>query len=300
MSDTNMAMNDRPPLMRLFDIFTANWALCAGFLIIAIPTLINLSREVWPREIGAHGPIVLATGIWLLTQCAQEMKENASAPSWAAVVAGMAVALAAYIFGRAYDFISIEAFGLYLVMLVIAYRLFGARALWINFFPFLYLAFMVPPPGWVIDAATAPLRSFVSFVSTEGLAWLGYPIMRHGITIFIAQYQLLVEDACSGMNSIVGLTAISLFYIYIMHRASWRYSLFLVLLILPIAIFVNIIRVVVLILLTYYWGDAVAQGFLHATAGIVLFALALAITFGVDALIQHFLARRNKRQEAGQ
>ncbi len=94
------------------------------------------------------------------------------------------------------------------------------------------------------------------------------------------------------MNSIVGLTAITLFYIYLLHKASWRYALLLVALIIPVAIVVNILRVIALILLTYYYGDGVAQGFLHVTTGSVLFTLALAGMFGLDWLLQRLLGKR--------
>lgn len=269
-----------------------HWPLFGGFLILLLPTLYGLGREVWSMEIGAHGPIVLATGLWLVSQCLSDMRAKTSPPS--AVVLGLILLLSlpVYIFGRAYDFISLEAAGVYGAMIALAYRLAGWRALRDNIFPFLYLGFLVPPPGWLIDQATAPLRTFVSMAATALLEPFGYPIQREGITLVVGRYQLLVEDACAGMNSIVGLTAITLFYIYLMHRASWRYSLLLVALIVPVAIFVNIIRVGALILLTYYAGDAVAQGFLHVTTGIVLFTFALAAMFGLDWLLQRILPRR--------
>ncbi|MFA7585872.1 MAG: exosortase V [Novosphingobium sp.] len=271
-----------------------HWPLAVGFLVLAIPTIAQLGEEVWSVEIGAHGPIVLGTGLWLLTQIVPNLQRDAAPPSWPLVFLILVLALPLYVFGRAYDFISLEALGLYGVMIAAFYRLYGFTALRRNFFPFVYLGFLVPPPGWVIDWLTAPLREFISHVATNSLYALGYPVAREGVTIYIAQYQLLVEDACSGMNSIVGLTAVSLFYIYIMHKASWRYSLFLITLILPIAILANIIRIIILILLTYYAGDSVAQGFLHVTAGIILFAFALALVFGIDALCQRLFLRYQK------
>lgn len=274
------------------------WPLLLGLLVLTVPTIVNLGRETWSTEIGAHGPIVLATGLWLLGQQVGEMRAMRTQPFAGYIAVGLAAALGLYIFGHAYDFISLEVAGLYGVGLVIMYRLYGARALWRNFFPFLYLAFLIPIPGWIIDQATVPLRAFVSHVATEGLHALGYPIMREGVAIFIAQYQLLVEDACSGMNSIIGLTAVTLFYIYIMHKASWRYSLLLMAFIVPVAIFVNILRVCALILLTYYAGDGVAQGFLHVTTGILLFALALIMTFLIDMVFQAIIGIRNKRMAA--
>jgi exosortase len=153
-----------------------------------------------------------------------------------------------------------------------------------HWFPFLYLAFLIPPPGYVLTHLTAPLKQFVSQVSTDWLSAFGLPVARQGVTIFVAQYQLLVEDACSGMNSIIGIIAITLLYIYLSRGSSWRYSLLLTALAVPIAIVANILRIMTLILLTYGFGDAVAQGFLHYTAGFFLFALALLLVFGLDNL----------------
>ena len=110
--------------------------------------------------------------------------------------------------------------------------------------------------------------------------------MSHeGVTIFVAQYQLLVEDACSGMNSLIGLIAISLLYIYLAHGSSWRHSLTLIVFIIPIAILANILRIIFLILLTYFFGDAVGQSFLHVSAGMALFAVSLLIIFALDQLL---------------
>jgi exosortase len=158
----------------------------------------------------------------------------------------------------------------------------GLKLMLKNWFPLLYLAFAIPAPSYVIADLTSPLKHFVSYVATNGLQAVGYPIEREGVTIIIAQYQLLVEDACSGLNSLIGLTAITLMYIYLMHGTSWRYSLLLLCFVIPIAIVANIIRIVILCLLTYYFGDQVAQSFLHFAAGIMLFSTALLLVFAVD------------------
>ncbi len=281
----------------LSGFFTRHWALVIAFALIAVPTLIRLAEQVWPLEIGAHGPIVLATGAWLLFHVRGELLANASRPPMALVAALFAVAFSIYVFGRAYDLLALEAGGLYLFFIASAVLLLGLRPLRKDMFPFIYPAFLIPPPGWVLDQLTFPLQRFVSWVSTEGLAQLGYPIAREGVIIFIAQYQLLVEDACSGMNSLIGLSAVMLFYIYIIHRASLLYAGTLALAILPIAIFANVVRVIALILLTYYFGDEVAQGFMHVTTGVVLFAFALALTILLDSALRRVLARRRAGPE---
>ena len=174
----------------------------------------------------------------------------------------------------------------------------GPRAMIRHWFPLFYLAFAIPPPNYLLDAATAPLKTFVSWAATSGLAQLGLPVARQGVTIFIAQYQLLVEDACAGMNSIVGLTAVSLLYVYLMRGSRLVYSLVLTALVVPIAILANIVRIVILILLTYFFGDAVGQGFLHFAAGMVLFATALTLVFALDNAISFAAARMARRKMA--
>ena len=208
-----------------------SWPLILALAVLAIPTAATLGEQVWSNEAGAHGPIVLITGLWLLWRKLPEIQEMAKPGALWLTTLMMLVALPLYVFGRAYDFISLEVAGLYGVGVAMLHAQFGLPALLRNWFPLFYLGFLIPPPGWVMDSITAPLKLFVSYVTTGGLQWFGVPVYREGVTLMIAQYQLLVEDACSGMNSMTGLVAISLFYIYLLRNASWRYSLFLVFLV---------------------------------------------------------------------
>lgn len=263
----------------------AHWPLLIGFALLAAATLPSLGRQVWTREAGAHGPIVLATGIWLVWRVAGALGREAKAgrPLVAWAVFGLSLGL--WVFGRAFDFISLETAGLYGVGMAMAYAVVGGTALARNWFPFFYLAFLIPPPEWFLDKFTGPLKQFVSYVTTTSLSAAGIPISREGVTIHVAQYSLLVKDACSGMNSLTGLFAISLLYIYLLRGSSFRYSVLLTLFVAPIAVVSNIVRVSVLVLITYYLGDAAAQGFTHEMAGIFLFAVALVLVFGVDSVL---------------
>ena len=277
-----------------FERLLGHWPLVLLCALFAVPTIIRLAEGSWTLEIGAHGPIVLATGLWLLSRCDWSRPGTAgntgavTAVTWAV----MAGSLALYIFGRAYDFLVLEAAGLYAALIGVLVLTVGWRTVWRNAFPLLYLAFLIPPPGWVIDLITAPLQHFISYAATELLRAFDYPVQRSGVAIEVAQYRLLVEQACSGMNSIVGLTAVTLFYIYLLHGSSWRYAIVLIALILPIAVFVNFLRVITLILVTYHYGDAVAQGVFHNTAGVALFAVALMLMFLIDAGLRKILGER--------
>jgi exosortase len=166
----------------------------------------------------------------------------------------------------------------------------AARLLW---FPLLYVVFMIPLPGVLVDAITGQLKQWVSVVAANILYHAGYPIGRTGVMLTIGQYQLLVADACSGLNSMFSLSALGLLFIYIMNRGSWWYVVAMVASILPIAFAANIVRVMTLVLITYYMGDEAAQGFLHGAAGLLLMIVALVILFALDWLLSRFLERRS-------
>lgn len=280
---------------RLRDDVARHWPAALGLLVLGIPTLVNVARDSWTGETGVHGPIVLATGIWLFAQRWRELLSIARPGRGLPAAALMALSLAAYVFGRAFDFLAIEVLAFGGVLLALFYLAFGGEAVRRMWFPIVYLGFVVPIPGWVIDTITGPLKAYVSHSATYLLGHAGYPIVREGVTLYVAQYQLLVEDACAGLNSLISLTAISLFYIYVLHNASWRYALFLMLWIVPVALLANLLRVIILVLITYHFGNAAAQGFLHSTAGLVMFATALLGIFAVDKLmtpVRKLLTRR--------
>ena len=268
------------------------WAPLAVFLLVAAPTFYRLGVQVWSRDIGAHGPIVLATGLWLLWRRLPDMTAEAKPGPLLLTILGIVVSLPIYAFGRAYDVISLEAAGLYGFALSLLHDRFGLWTLARNWFPIMYLGLLLPLPGWMIDQFTAPLKLLVSMLSFGIVEPLGVPIVREGVTMTVGPYQLLVEDACSGLNSLIGLIAITLFYIYLARNASWKYSAILVAMAIPIAIVANILRVMVLVNLTYFFGDAVGQGFLHTTAGLFLFATALALVFMIDSLMARIWQRR--------
>jgi exosortase B len=262
-----------------------HWPLWLGIVAITIPTFISLARGPWSLESGVHGPIVLATGLWLVFRRVPELRGKFVPGDRLVTGLMLAVAVPLYAFSRAFDFISLEVAAWLLALVAVGYAYAGGAILRSMWFPIFYLAFIIPVPGWILDVVTQPLKILVSEVVTYILTAFGYPIARIGVTLYVANYQLLVEDACAGLNSLVSLSAIGLFYVYMLRGSNWRYSLLLLALVVPIAIAANIVRVLALVLITYHFGDAAAQGYLHNSAGMVTFTSALLFIFLVDKLL---------------
>jgi exosortase len=274
----------REPVSRLATV--ALVALVVGALVFAFPPMQFVARESWSTEQGAHGPIVLATGLWLLHRLWPQAREVARRPAPWLVWTLLGVFLPLFVLARITQVVELEGYLMYATLLVVLFSVIGGEAMARLWFPLFYLAFMFPPPETLVAAATTPMKMGLSQAAIGLLDFLGLPIGGRGVMIYIGQYELLVAAACSGLNSIISLSAVSLFYIYIRHQANWRYALLLAMLIVPVALAANFVRVLILILLNYYAGEAAAQGFLHTFAGILMFAAALIFIFVLDEVLK--------------
>lgn len=261
-----------------------DWLLWLGVIALAVPTMASVMRLSWSQEQGAHGPIVLATGLWLIVRLWPRLYPLArpGSPTITAII--LVPSLLLYMFARITGIIELEGFAMYAALLGVLYHSAGGPLMRAAWFPLLYLLFLFPPPDTLVALVTQPLKIWVSEAAVDTLYAVGYPVAGSGVTIQVGQYELLVAAACAGLNSMISLTAIGLFYVYIRHNANWRYAALLVLAIVPVAILANLIRVLLLILITYHFGDAAAQGFVHNFAGVTMFAASLLGIMALDVV----------------
>ena len=199
--------------------------------------------------------------------------------------------LLCYVAGRSQDIFILDLGSQILVfagILLLTRGLPLLKALW---FPLFFIIFMLPFP---LDSLTLPMKMAVSYVTENILFWLGYPIAREGVILQIGQYQLLVADACAGMHTLISLEALGLLYLSLVKHDSLIRNVTLTLLIVPISFTANVIRVITLTLITYYFGDEVGQGFVHGFAGILLFFVALMFIMTVDSMLQYFVKFKHK------
>jgi exosortase len=206
----------------------------------------------------------------------KEVSNLAAPGSIALTIAILVPVLLMHALARLLHWTIVDALTMWAALLIVGYALIGASALKRMAFPLLFLLFAFPPPPAVTDLLTQPIRLMLADGAVSSLRALGYPMSQAGLSIFIGQYEMLVKDACSGLNSVISLSAIGLFYAYVLHGAHVAYSSIFFLMMIGVAILANFIRVMLLILVTYHLGNSVAQGFLHDFAGLTLFALAVA------------------------
>lgn len=266
------------------------WALAAaGLLALYGPTLRDLFQSIWSTDEQGHGPVVLLLCIWLFWRqraalAAAPAGTDATRPAWGWAV--LALALLLHVFGRSQRILSAQTLSAVPALLAILLLLRGARAARAMWFPLLFMLFLVPLPAALVEAVTQPMKLAVSTVAAELLYAVGYPVARSGVILQVGPYQLLVADACAGLYTLFTLEAMGLLYLNVVRSSSVVRNVLLALLIVPISFVANVIRVIALSLITYHWGDAAGQGFLHGLAGIVLFLSALMLIVACDSLLR--------------
>jgi exosortase B len=267
--------------------------LLLGFAALYVPSYLELARRIWPTDEQGHGPIILALGLWLLYGQRYALASLPLRPNKTLGTGLLVVGVLMYALGRTQGMLVLEVFSQHLVLIGLVLHFLGLNALRLVWFPLFFLLFVVPLPGSLVMTLTAPLKSAVSTVAASLLYSMGYPVARAGVMLSVGPYQLLVADACAGLNSMFTLEALGLLYMNLMRYTSVARNVTLALLIIPISFAANVIRVLILVLVTYHYGDAAGKGFVHGFAGMVLFVVGLLLILATDRVLRlAFKARR--------
>ena len=270
--------------------------IAAVLLLMFVPMYAEFANSVWNTEEQGHGPLILAVSAYYAWAQRHAFLASEVRPRPVFGALALAVGCLLFVVGRSQSLAYFEASSVIFLLLGAILVVRGVAAVKAVWFPLFFLIFSVPLPGMIVDLVTQSLKNWVSVIAESLLYSAGYPIARVGVTLVVGQYQLLVADACSGLNSMFSLSAMGILYLYMMKHKSWLRNAIILAAVLPIAFAANIVRVMVLVLITYHLGDEAGQGFMHGFAGMVLFVVALALLFGLDGLLG--LIFRDRRSAA--
>ncbi len=275
--------------------WSVSWSTAVlGFAAMFVPLYWWAAEGIWQSDEQAHGAIILAVLVWLFWTMRRDIDAAPTQPArsigWPVFTLGLFV----YLVGRIFEISILQFAAQPFVVAGVLLLLKGVPAIRLAWFPLVYFVFMVPLPGMLVDAITGSLKGLIANIVESLLYAVGYPIARSGVILSIGPYQLQVADACSGLHSMFSLTALGTLFMYLMGRKRRLHLGIMLAAILPIAFIANIIRVVALVLVTYYLGDEAGQGFLHGFAGMVLMLVALLSFFLLDQLLDKVIAPMRK------
>lgn len=143
--------------------------------------------------------------------------------------------------------------------------------------PIIFLNFMAKPlPDSLTPKLFGPFQNLTARVGASILDLLNVPVHLLGNVIEIPGMDLLVEEACSGMRSVITLLTVALITLLLVEMPFVAQGLLLFVAII-IAIAMNIFRVVATGLLAYFYSLQAATGFFHAFSGLFVFWLGLVL-----------------------
>ncbi|OQX79321.1 MAG: hypothetical protein B6D56_07315 [Candidatus Omnitrophica bacterium 4484_70.1] len=173
--------------------------------------------------------------------------------------------------------------------------LYGINIAKVLSFPILYLLLLVPPPLGILDTVTLPMRYGISILTATILKFLHYPIIREGLLLFVGGKEIFMGQPCSGFRSLITLFSLALVYVYTIQTKLIKKLIFISLTI-PFVLIGNLIRIIILCLVTYYFGEKAAQGFFHNFSGIIIFLIMIFGLLGLERLLDKF-SQNNKTDE---
>ncbi|MDP2923958.1 MAG: exosortase/archaeosortase family protein [Candidatus Omnitrophota bacterium] len=278
-------------------IYYLGWLLVGALFF---PLLRTLYAQRWDALGYTHAffilPISIGLAYWKRKELATaylETREKFGLINLIIFVLGLLM----YLFGWRQDYTVISAFALIPFLYGFIGYIYGSKVQKKLLFPILYLLLMVPPPFALLDRATLPLR-YISAYGVEGVfKVLGFAVQREGLMYTVEGYQMVIDDACSGFRSLITMFSLGLVYVYITKSRALKKAV-LIASILPLAIIGNMVRIMTISLLSIYFGEEVAQGFLHSFSGIVIFLFIVLGFVAVEALwIKEKKVKKNEPKE---
>jgi exosortase len=277
------------------------WILWPGILagltvILYAPVLKNLFADWWNNPDYGHGFLVPVFSGYVLWREREKWLNTEIKPSnfglvvmLGAVVILLGGSLGAELFTTRISLLILLAG---VILFLTGWKMLRAVSL-----PLAFLILMIPLPVLIYNQITFPLQLLASRFATFWLELVRVPVLREGNVLILPNYSLEVVEACSGIRSLMTLLTLAIAYGYLVERRRWvRYAL--AILMVPIAIVSNAIRIMGTGVLTFHFGPKAAEGFFHEFSGWIIFLAALILMFFCHWILRHIGKGRERTVHA--
>lgn len=257
----------------------------AAALLLYIPVLLKLYSVRWKVLDYTHAYFILPVSLWLVWRKREELATSvtdARPANWGLAI--LIPGLLMFIFGWLQEYLFISSLSLIPIISGLVLYLYGIRTLKPLAFPIAYLLLMIPPPLFILDGITLPMRYAISLLTDVTLRAFHYPIIRDGLLFSIKGHEIYMGAPCSGFRSLITMISLGLVYAYI-SKLSFKKKSALFASVIPLALIGNYLRVLGMCLVTYYYGEAAGHTY-HDTSGYVIFMVLVAGMLGVEKLLE--------------
>lgn len=258
----------------------------ASVIALYWPVLHGMVLDWINNENNSHGFIVPLVSAYLIWKRRDQLAARAVTPNaWGLL--GIIGGLAMLLFGWMADEYFTQRFSFIVLLSGCVIYWYGWPVMALLAGPFAYLILMIPIPAILYDAVAFPLKLFVTKVAVAVMKAIGILVVREGNIMAFPNITLEVVDACSGLRSLTSLLAVGLAYVMLFVSSS-LHKYCIILLIFPIALLANMVRVIGTGILAQYIGAAAAEGFFHEFAGLVIFMTSLVLLVTAHRLLARY------------
>jgi len=152
-------------------------------------------------------------------------------------------------------------------------------------FPILFLIFMIPIPASLIQSIALDLKLFATNMAVSLARFMTLPIIHEGSFVYFNDEFLLIGDVCGGLRSLISMLALGALMAYMSKAKLWSRAL-LLLAAAPIAVASNVMRILFLCIVGYFWGAKTATGLVHDVSGVLMFVLAFMVFMGLNSFLR--------------
>jgi exosortase len=277
---------------------TLLWSAVLGCLLILLyrSTLAALVSDWWTDPDYGHGFFIPLFSLYVLWRQRDRWMTIERKPSNFGLLV-MLGGVALFLVGSLGAELFTTRFSLLVLLAGMILFLAGWKMLRAVSFPLSFLILMIPLPTIIYNQITFPLQLFASRFATFGLEIVGVPVLRDGNVLRLSNYSLEVVEACSGIRSLMTLISLAIIYGFLVEPRRWvRYTLVVVMV--PIAVLSNALRIIGAGMMAHRFGPAAAEGFLHEFSGWVIFLAALVLLLGCHWILRHLGTSRKEAAHA--
>lgn len=149
------------------------------------------------------------------------------------------------------------------------------------------LLLMIPMPFGLDNKLVGGLQKLTSKAGSSLLDLTGIYHNIRGNVLEVAGKKYFVEEACSGVNSLMSVLACTVFFV-LFYRTHWVRAILLILAAVFWVVLANIARVYLITFLDTQFAIDLTSGIPHEILGMALFGLTLGLLWSTDRLILFF------------
>jgi exosortase len=264
----------------------------AGLVFLAAFALLFWPTFVWMAErfdahdsFYSHGWLIPFASGWLIWQRRTRLNPAVTRPSfWGLTL--LVPLLAIHTAATWWHIGCVSGCAMIGAVWALVWTLFGWSTLWTLRFPMLFLLFMVPLPGILLIAVSFKMKLLAAGLATSVIKLMGIPAIQAGSTIHVPGISVIVDDTCSGLRSLISLIALATLWTAVLPSSAARWhKLTIVAASIPISLAANMVRIIVLVLLSAIYGPKIAESFIHYGSGLVVFGVALAALWWLTKIL---------------